>query len=262
METTAAPTPTDDHLDEVGAFFTTLLGVAPDAPTACPGWTAHELTAHLAAGAAEEAALIEAHLAGAPARETRSMTEREAPFRALPDDELRTRLVDEGARLTELLAVLAARGDRDGDAVEFTGKPMRATDFAMHSRSECALHRWDLVGSDEVSLELLARPALTVHAVGVLTEMVALPEAFAARAASAAGERTGRTVLRSLPADDVAVTVNEDGVSIRLEAPDAGHATIDLHPAHRLLLLWGRRPAGIDLALVDSDAGLRVLAGR
>ena len=38
---------------------------------------------------------------------------------------------------------------------------MTAADFAMHSRSECALHRWDLVGRDDVGWAMLGTPALT-----------------------------------------------------------------------------------------------------
>ena len=78
--TTTDIRPTTD-LDEVAELFQALLDRPGDAPTACPGWTAHELLAHLAAGAQEEASLIEAHLAGEPSRPTRAFDERERPFR-------------------------------------------------------------------------------------------------------------------------------------------------------------------------------------
>ena len=35
------------------AFITSLSRLAPTAPTWCPGWSAHELTAHVTAAAAE-----------------------------------------------------------------------------------------------------------------------------------------------------------------------------------------------------------------
>ncbi len=168
-------------LDEVGALFTTLLATPPDRLTNCQGWTAHDLVAHLASGAAEEADLIESHLAGNTERTTRGFAEREEPYRALPDTELRDQLVANGARLTDALDAL--HGDKSG-AVLFTGRRMSAADFAMHSRSECAIHRWDLVGRDDVGWHMLAQPKLTAHALTVLTQMSTLPEAPANRIAS------------------------------------------------------------------------------
>src|SRR4051812_42850898 len=100
MDTTSHTVADPDHadpapsFDEVGELVVTLLATPAERLTACRGWTAHELVAHLAAGANEEADLIEAHLAGA-ARATRSFDEREPAFRALPDTELRDRLVGE-----------------------------------------------------------------------------------------------------------------------------------------------------------------------
>src|SRR5262249_2219726 len=47
-------------MDEATAFLDALDRTPPDAPTACADWTAHELVAHLAAGAAEMADLTEA----------------------------------------------------------------------------------------------------------------------------------------------------------------------------------------------------------
>src|SRR5438874_1973944 len=82
-------------MDEATALLLTLADTAPDAPTACVGWAAHELVAHLAAGAAEMAALVEDVAAGRPSRPTQGFAEREAPFRALADEELRARLLAE-----------------------------------------------------------------------------------------------------------------------------------------------------------------------
>jgi len=44
----------DEHIDEVGEFITTLLSTPATRLTSCRGWTAHELVAHLAAGAAAD----------------------------------------------------------------------------------------------------------------------------------------------------------------------------------------------------------------
>ena len=49
----------DGDMDEATALILTLEQTPTDAPTACSGWTAHELVAHLAAGAAEMADLTE-----------------------------------------------------------------------------------------------------------------------------------------------------------------------------------------------------------
>jgi hypothetical protein len=238
MDTTTTPSPTT--IDEVTALFTAVLERPSDAPTACVGWTAHELLAHLAAGAHEEAELIDTHLAGNPSRATRPLDERELPYRELPDDELRGRLVELGERLTGSIDRLRASGEDEG--VAFTGRTMRAADFAMHSRSECALHRWDLVGSDEVSRELLSQPKLTAHALTVLTSMAVLPEAPANRLGAASAAPDTSVVLRSAD-DDLVVTLDADAVSLAIVARGPVPASVELEAADRLLLLWGRRPS-------------------
>ena len=78
-------------------LMSTLAGADPDARTACSQWTVHDLVAHLAAGAKENADLIEDALAGRPARETRSFAEREPAFAAMPDDQLRQELVHQSS---------------------------------------------------------------------------------------------------------------------------------------------------------------------
>jgi hypothetical protein len=239
-------------IDEGGEFFTTLLATPPTRLTNCRGWTAHELTAHLAAGAAEEADLIEAHLAGAPARPTRGHEERESPYRALPDPELRDQLVANGVRLATALQHLAAE---EAPKVDFTGRPMGAADFAMHSRSECAIHRWDLVGRDDIGWRMLAQPSLTNHALTVLTSMSTLPEAPANRIPAGAQTPATRLVLRSEPHDDVIVTLEAGSVSMECVPLDASKPDVELDPSARLLLLWGRREptAPIDLHATGAE---------
>jgi hypothetical protein len=176
------------------------------------------------------------------------------------------------------VAVLDVVDDRSGkvvvsaSAAEFrkcriarrsSSHPMNASDFGAHSKRECALHRWDLVGSDSVSMELLADPALTVHATHVLTEMPTLRESIGRRiAARAGGNASHRVVLRSLPADDVVVSSSPGGATtLALEPPTDEPATLDLHAADRLLVLWGRRPAGIVPGSLLDNASIRLLAG-
>jgi len=172
--TTHTDTRPSSHTAELTAFLDALAVTPADAPTACPGWTAHELVAHLVAGAQEIAALVDARLAGRPARPTRSFEEREAPWRARHDDELRGALYD-GARL---LTALDAMHERDPElTVAFTGWEMTATQLMTHVRSELALHRWDLVGDDAVGDALLAQPVLLAHARLALARMPTLAEA-------------------------------------------------------------------------------------
>src|SRR5206468_3540706 len=52
------------------ALLAAIDALPPSAPTACTGWTAHEIVAHLTAGAKEIADLIEESIAGQPPRPT------------------------------------------------------------------------------------------------------------------------------------------------------------------------------------------------
>lgn len=230
-------------MDEAAALFDTLQVTAPDAPTACAGWTAHHLTAHLAAGAAEMAALIEDVLAARPSRETRDLADREAPFVALDDATLRDRLVSEALRLDAAVAALQATG-RDA-AVRFSGQRLTAADLSMHGRSEAALHRWDLAGDDEISAELLRQPELTAHAVTVLTAMPPGAAESLARRALAVRLTEMTATFGSPGQPDVVVIRDARGTRLQLADPVAS-PTASADPATRLLALWGRRPrAGV-----------------
>ena len=191
--------------NEGEAFVATLLAASPSQLTACQGWTVHEVTAHLAAGSEEIADLIESHLAGAGPRPTRSFNEREAPYRAMDDATLRRHLFEQVERSGHARQRLAHRAS---DAVLFTGRAMTAAEFITHSRSERAIHRWDIAGRDEIGWELLAQPDLTLHAIKILTDMTVLPETLDNRlrlAAYRCGDFEVR--LRSEPHDDVVVSL-------------------------------------------------------
>lgn len=63
--------------------------------------------------------------------------------------------------LTAIDIALAA----DSAAVTpWSGRQMPIAAFLTHARSEYALHRWDLVGDDDIGSDLLAQPELTDHA--------------------------------------------------------------------------------------------------
>src|SRR5262249_11279982 len=103
------------------AFNSSLSRLQATAPTWCSGWSAHELAAHVTAAAEERADLIEDHLAGKPARATRSWEVREPRFRAMPDAQLRERLVEHAVRFEEKVGAL-----REDDTIPYTGWAMTA----------------------------------------------------------------------------------------------------------------------------------------
>jgi uncharacterized protein (TIGR03083 family) len=225
-------------MDEMTALAETLERVPADAPTACAGWVAHDLMAHLAAGAAEMADLIEVTLEGGRERATRDMREREAPYAVMDDDALRTALRSQSGRLIGAVVRLAEEGD--DASVTFAGRASNADALTLHGRSEAALHRWDLVGTDATSRELLARPELTAHAVVVLNEMLdGSPECFAQRARRA-GVEDLHARLGSPGQPDVVMVADEHGARLWLAEPDGDPSAV-ADPVTRLLMLWGRR---------------------
>lgn len=152
-----------DHPErsEASALLTTLQHTPPSAPTACSAWQAHDIAAHLAAGAKEQADLIEHRLSGHGERQTRDFDEREAPFRAMDQDTLMGRPDDEIGRKARAYAALT---QADDPSIGFTGTRITKEKSETHSRSEAALHRWDITADDDVSKALLAQPPLAEHA--------------------------------------------------------------------------------------------------
>jgi hypothetical protein len=157
---------------ELEAFLRVLAVTPPDAPTACEGWSAHELVAHLAAGSKEMGRLVNRRLELGPEADigpTMPFEERESPCRALSDGVLRRMFVREGLALTD--AIMRLRQAGPGVTVTFTGWDMTAEELIRHGRSELVLHRWDLVGFDEVSRRLLDDAELLAHGRKVLAQM-------------------------------------------------------------------------------------------
>ena len=243
-----AARPSDGFAVEAGAFLEALEFTPPDALTGCGQWRAHEVVAHLGAGAVEIARHLEGYAEGRPVPTTRGFEEREAPYRAVEDGELRAELPRCIERVAAALdAVLGAEPDA---VVPWTGRQMVVGSFVTHLRSELALHRFDLVGDDEIGRTLLGQPELTDHAVSVLGRALVARGATAAPAGFAA-------VIAAPGASDVAVVVDGDGP--RLEGSDARlEPSVVGDPAARLLLLWGRQPA--DPRRLSAPGGLEVLA--
>ncbi|WP_166654545.1 maleylpyruvate isomerase N-terminal domain-containing protein [Mycobacterium sp. BK086] len=183
------------------ALADTLTATDAHAPTACEGWTVHELTAHLAAGSAEIADLIQLELVEGRSRPTRDFEEREAPYRTLSPKKLRRSFFAEALRATVAVERLAAV-DGGQRRVMFTGVAMDAPTLIQHIESELVLHRWDIVGSDAISMAALSDPRLAEHALTTVAAMQ--PNVFTSGG----------------PVTDV----------------------VHCDPAVRTLLLWGRRP--------------------
>jgi len=243
-------------MTEGRAILTALVETPPSASTACEGWTAHDIAAHLAAGAKEVADLVEERLEGLPARPTRGFDEREAPFRAMRHDRLLTELVEHNKRKLAAYDALKAHID---PSITFTGTRLTVDELETHSRSEAAIHCWDLVGDYATSTELLSQPALTTHAVKVLNAMPILNES--ARALGDRADRCVRVILRSDGQPDVTFTVSPAGSRLDVVEDDGAevHAVVTSDPAQRLLTLWGRRSIERPLETHGEPEVLRVL---
>ena len=235
-------TPTTDRPDAGRAIMAALRELPATAPTACEGWTAHHVAAHLAAGSREIADLAEDRAAGRAARPTRAFEERERPYRAMTYADV---LEDLGVQTRRKLAAYDALAKvNDEPCIDFTGTTITVDELTTHSRSEATLHRWDLVGDDALADEMLADPGLTAHAVKVLNRMPGLSESVRSIAARAAAHGSPRIVLRAAGSPDVGLDTSGCGHA-ELGAADSlrGDIIVTTDAANRLLVLWGRRSA-------------------
>jgi Mycothiol maleylpyruvate isomerase N-terminal domain len=217
--------------EEEAAFVETIDTIEPTAPTRAAGWTAHDVLVHMSAGAAEIARNVSAFSEGGAASvpATRGFEEREAPYRAMSWAQLRNAFDVHRKAMAESISV-AITADPSA-RTPWTGRQMPIAAFVSHTRSEYALHRWDMVGDDAISLDLLSRPEHTAHAVRVL----AGPLVARGVAAGATGEfRFASPGLATIVVVPIALTVESE------ESDTAADIVSDA--ASRLLLLWGRMP--------------------
>ncbi|MEV6839653.1 maleylpyruvate isomerase N-terminal domain-containing protein [Streptomyces sp. NPDC051133] len=244
------PSQVDETLPELAPFVHAVQGRRPDDGTWCEAWTVRDVLVHQTGNAEELARVLKAFLAGSPVQ-TRGF-EREDPYRRMSDSDLWAAFMDRCAQLTEIAA--AAAQDLSADTeVMWTGRSVKVPFFAEHMREELILHRWDLTGDDRTAVQALNEPWMTEHSV------VSVGRPLLERGRTGLGLGPGERVegrLRTPGADDVVVTADAGGTSIRLAAPE-GPATIESDPAVRVLLLWGRRPA--DPSRWHSDAGPETL---
>lgn len=221
---------------EAEAFLDARQHTAPEVVSACEGWTAHEVTAHLAGAAAEVTRHLQPYLAGDPVPQTRSFEEREAPFHAMDDAALCGRLeVEEQTMRSVLDEVLAGEPDA---VIPWTGRQMAVAKFWPHTRNEFAVHRWDFVGDDDTSTELLSQPDLTEHAVIVLGDMLTRR----GREHDPAPDEDFRVRLRAGNTVDVLLVVQAGRIGLELAEEQVDELHVELDAAARTLLIWGRRP--------------------
>jgi hypothetical protein len=142
---------------------------------------------------------------------------------------------------------LAASAD---PSIAFTGTRLTKEKSELHSRSEAALHRWDITGDDDTSQTLLSQPELASHAVWVLDNMPVLNESAQAVGARAARKTPAILTFRTANQPDIVLTLGPTGSRFEIipECTDADVVLIT-RADHRLLVLWGRQPAALDLAI-------------
>ena len=241
-----AVTPRIDHerFPEWQPFLDAVQKRGPDTGTWCEAWTVRDIVIHQAGNAEELARVLGGHLAGEPVA-TRRFEEREAPLRAMNDDDLWAALHRNMAHLNEVAeAADAVPADTD---VAWTGRTMKVPWFAEHMREELVLHSWDITGDNAAAQAQLAQPWMTTHSVWAVGKPLLVKGAERLRP----GERI-EARLRVEGVDDVVVRADAESTTIELSDID-GPATLETDSAARVLLLWGRRPA--DPSRIVSGAG-------
>jgi hypothetical protein len=227
-----------DRSREAEAFLEVIGGTDPDAVSSCDGWTTHEIAAHVTGIAVEVNRHLDPYLQGDPVPKTRSFEEREAPLQSIGHDGLLIRLDVEEQRMRSLVAdVLVGNPD---SVIPWTGRRMAVAKFIPHLRNEHALHRWDVVGDDEVSITLLGQAELTEHSVDVLGQILLV----AGRKRDPDPDADFCARLHSEGQRDLCVLVQDGTATLSWDecAPDQPSLVSD--PAARQLFIWGRHPDG------------------
>lgn len=238
---------------EAEAFLDALNGLPMNAVTACRGWSTHDIVAHLTAGADALADQAEAFLAGAPVQPFGSWANRDARFRAV--DPAQAVAVFESAEVRMSKALGRAMARDPHAAIPGGGWGFSVSHLVTHMRQEFALHRWDLLGDDQLGDELLAQPELVEHSVTHMDQWL-LARGLAGRDSAA---NNLRFWLRCDGQPDVLVEAARGAGRMRFQpCPQSAAETMSVQcdPASRLLLLWGRHAAGArrTVSRLDGDA--------
>lgn len=189
-------TPSTDHgrPTEAEQILTSLDAVSPTSMTSCPGWSAHHLAAHIAGSYQEVRYHLEAFASGHPPQKTRSFEERESPLYGLPHADLLTQTEREEAAMRQVLSEVLSQTPEA--RLQWTGRTVDVAGFGTHTRSEDAVHRWDLVGDDETSAALLGQQELLNHAVKYRYPPVPARAEARCRRPAAYGHRTDERARR------------------------------------------------------------------
>ena len=224
---------------EAEQFLTTVDAADPTAVSACQGWTAHEVAAHVAGIAVEVVRHLEPYLQGDPVPETRSFEVREAPLQAMDHASLLLRFEREESRMRSVVGDVL---EREPDAViPWTGRTMAVAKFVPHLRNEHALHRWDIAGDDDVSSGLLGQFDLVDHSVSELGPI--LLRAGRKRDPDPDSEFAVR--LHSPDQPDLRVAVDHGEAALSWSSDEPGtrsDAVLNIDAGARHVFIWGRRP--------------------
>jgi Mycothiol maleylpyruvate isomerase N-terminal domain len=223
---------------EADAFLTMVTDCDPQSISSCTGWTAHEIAAHVTGIAVEVNRHLDPFLQGDPVPATRSFEEREAPLQAMPHGDLLVRLEAEEHGMRALVAEVL---EKDAESViPWTGRHMAVAKFIPHLRNEHALHRWDVVGDDDTSMELLNQSDLSQHSVEVLGQILLV----AGRKHDPEPDADFFACLHADGEKDLCVVVQDGEASLNWDDTHATPPSVDCDPAARLLFIWGRHPEG------------------
>lgn len=223
---------------EAAEFIAAADKAAPEAVSACDGWTTHEVAAHVTGIAVEVIRHLDPYLQGDPVPKTRSFEEREAPLQAMEHRALLRRLDDEESRMRGV--VDAVLGREPGAVIPWTGRHMAVAKFIPHLRNEHALHRWDIAGDDDTSAELLGSMDLVGHSVAELGRILLV----AGRRHDPDPDSDFRVRLRAAGQPDLRVLVERGSAALAWagDGDAEGEPAVEMDAGARQLFIWGRRP--------------------
>jgi hypothetical protein len=168
------------------------------------------------------------------------------------DPDVRQALLKIVERAGAALEALAAKGV----AVPFFERNWTAEEMQVHAGNEFAVHRWDLIGDDELTDEYLAPLHVTESAIKTLNTLKVLKEGPTFRA-ERAGLTNIRVVLRCPDQPDVALDVTPAGFAAlelsRCE-PFDGDVLVETDTTNRVLTLWGRRSSARKITITGDPA--------